>query len=174
MEMKWNTRLGLRLLSCVINTLTQNGCHFSDHIFKHIFFNENVWISIKISLKLASRGLINNNPALVQIMPWSCTGDKTLMRHSASMSQTMQRFPENEWVKIASNTGANAFNGARLQDLAVSSPMCYHGSHFIFCTFIQGMLAHFWCWRKSPSQQHCVLVPAADLASHWHNSCIHW
>ena len=35
-----------------LNTLRprQNGCRFAD-IFKRIFFNENVWISIKISLK---------------------------------------------------------------------------------------------------------------------------
>ena len=36
--------------------LRQNGCHFPDDIFKWIFFNENVWILIKISLKFVSRG----------------------------------------------------------------------------------------------------------------------
>ena len=45
-----------------------NGRHFPDDIFKCIFLNENVYISIKISLKFASRGEINNNPALVKIM----------------------------------------------------------------------------------------------------------
>ena len=39
-----------------------------DNIFKCIFLNENVWISIKISLKVVPKGLINNIPALVQIM----------------------------------------------------------------------------------------------------------
>ena len=36
-----------------LNTLRprQNGHHFADDIFKYIFFNENVWISIKISLE---------------------------------------------------------------------------------------------------------------------------
>ena len=33
----------------------QNGCHFADNVFKGIFLNENIWISIKISLKLAPR-----------------------------------------------------------------------------------------------------------------------
>ena len=59
---------------------------------------KNVWISIKISLKFVSKGLINNIPALVQIMAWRRPGDKPLsdlvmayytdayMRHSASMS----------------------------------------------------------------------------------------
>ena len=46
------------------NTLRprQNGCHFSDDIFKWIFLNENVWISINISLKFVPRGPINNIP----------------------------------------------------------------------------------------------------------------
>ena len=42
-----------------------NGRHFSDDIFKCIFLNENVFISIKISLKFVPKGQINNIPALV-------------------------------------------------------------------------------------------------------------
>ena len=45
-------------------------------IFKNIFLNENVWISIKISLKFVSKGPINNIPTLVQIMAWRQLGDK--------------------------------------------------------------------------------------------------
>ena len=40
-----------------------------------IFRNENVWISIKISLKFVPKGLINNNPALVHIV--ACCLDST-------------------------------------------------------------------------------------------------
>ena len=40
--------------------------------------NENVWISIKISLKFVPKGPINNIPALVQIMTWRRSGDKPL------------------------------------------------------------------------------------------------
>ena len=40
----------------------------ADDIFKCIFLNENVWISIKISLKLVFKGSINNIPALVQML----------------------------------------------------------------------------------------------------------
>ena len=83
-----------------INTLRPgwNEPQFADDIFKRIFFNENVWISIKISLKFVPKGPINNIPALVQIMAWRRSGDKPLsksmmvlftdayMRHSASMS----------------------------------------------------------------------------------------
>ena len=62
----------------LINTLRprQNGRHFPDDIFKCIFLNENVWISIKISLNFVPRGPINNIPALVQIMAWRRPGDK--------------------------------------------------------------------------------------------------
>ena len=42
------------------------------------FFYKNVWISIKISLKFVSKGLINNIAALVEIMVWSRPGDKPL------------------------------------------------------------------------------------------------
>ena len=59
-------------LSCVFekkNTFTHWGQdkigHFADDIFKWIFLNENVWISIDISLKFVPRGPINNIPTLV-------------------------------------------------------------------------------------------------------------
>ena len=63
-----------------INTLRprQNGRRFADDTFKRIFLNENVRISIKISLKFVPKGPINNNPALVQIMAWRRSGDKPL------------------------------------------------------------------------------------------------
>ena len=56
----------------------QNGRHFSDDTLNRIFLNENVGISIKISLKFARKGPINNIPALVQIMAWCRADDKPL------------------------------------------------------------------------------------------------
>ena len=56
----------------------KNGRHFADDIFKCIFLNENVWISLKIPLKFVPKGPINNIPALVQIMAWHRPGDKSL------------------------------------------------------------------------------------------------
>ena len=63
-----------------VNTLRprQNGRHFPDDIFKCIFLNENVWISMKISLKFVPKVPINDIPALVQIMAWRRPGDKPL------------------------------------------------------------------------------------------------
>ena len=64
----------------IINTLgpRQNGRHFADDMFKCIFLNENIWIPIEISVKFVSKGSINNNPALFQIMAWRRPGDKPL------------------------------------------------------------------------------------------------
>ena len=55
-----------------INTLRprQSGRRFAEDTFKHIFLNDNVRISIKISLTFVPKGPINNIPALVQIMAW--------------------------------------------------------------------------------------------------------
>ena len=63
-----------------LNTLRprQNGRRFADDTSKRIFLNENVWISIKISLKFVPKGPIINIPSFVQIMAWRRSGDKPL------------------------------------------------------------------------------------------------
>ena len=64
----------------LVNTLRlrQNGRGFPDDIFRCIFLNENVQISIKISLRFVPKSPINNIPALVQIMAWHQTGYRPL------------------------------------------------------------------------------------------------
>ena len=64
------------LFDDLINTLRQrqDGHHFPDDIFKWIFLNENVWMSINISLKFVPKGQINNIPTLVQVMAWPLPG----------------------------------------------------------------------------------------------------
>ena len=47
------------------HSLKQNGRRFRDDIFKCLFLDENIYISIKISLKFVPKGPINNIPALV-------------------------------------------------------------------------------------------------------------
>ena len=80
----WESNL---LLEALVNHSTsaqnrlrprQYGRHFADDYFKRIFFNKNVWISIKISLKFVPKGPINKIPALFQIMAWRCPVDKPL------------------------------------------------------------------------------------------------
>ena len=57
----------------------------ADDIFKHNFLNENIRISIQISLKFVPKGVIDNMSALVQVMAWHLTDDKPL--HEAMMTQ---------------------------------------------------------------------------------------
>ena len=54
----------------------QNGRHSADGIFKRIFLNEDIRISMQISMKFVSMGLIDNSSALVQVMAWRRTGDR--------------------------------------------------------------------------------------------------
>ena len=77
--------LTVRCLDCheivfCLNTLRprQNGRHFADDMFKCVFLNENIWISIRISLNLVPNGSISYIPALVQILSWRRPGDKPL------------------------------------------------------------------------------------------------
>ena len=68
------------IVSPEINKLKrrQNGCLFTGDIFKCIFFNEKVWISISISLTFILKDPIDNIPALVQIMAWRLPGNNPL------------------------------------------------------------------------------------------------
>ena len=56
----------------------QHGRRFADDTFKCIFLAENVIIVIETSLKFVPNDLINNIPALVEIMAWRRPGDKPL------------------------------------------------------------------------------------------------
>ena len=84
----------------MFNTLRprQDGRHFADDIFKCIFFNENVWIPIKISLKFVPKGPINNIPALVQIMAWHAPGDKPLSEPMVVSLPTHISVTRPQWV----------------------------------------------------------------------------
>ena len=85
-----------------LNTLRprQNGRHFPDDIFKCSFLNKNVWISIKISLKFVPKGLINNIPALVQIMAWRPPGDKPLSEPMLVSLPTHICITQPQWVNL--------------------------------------------------------------------------
>ena len=88
-----------------INTLRprQNGRLFADDTFKRIFLNENVGISIKISLKFVHKGPINNIPALVQIMAWRRPGDKPLSEPMVVRLPTHICITRPQWVKTQQN-----------------------------------------------------------------------
>ena len=83
------------------NTLRprQNGRLSADDTFKRFFLNENIRISIKISLKFVPEGLINNIPALVLIMVWPRQGDKPLSEPMMVRSLTHICVTRPQWVK---------------------------------------------------------------------------
>ena len=74
------------------------GRHFPD-IFKCIFFNENVSISIKISLSFVPNGPINDIPALDQIMACRRPGDKPLPEPMMASLLTHICVTRPQWVK---------------------------------------------------------------------------
>ena len=85
----------------LLNTLRprQNGRRFADDTFKCNFLNENVRISIEISLKFVPKGPINNIPALVQIMAWRRSGDKPLSEPMMVSLLTHICVSRRQWVK---------------------------------------------------------------------------
>ena len=87
-----------------VNTLRprQNGRHFADDIFKCIFLNENIRITLKISLKFVPEVRINNIPALVQIMAWRRPGDKLLSEPMMVSLLTHICVTRPQWINQAS------------------------------------------------------------------------
>ena len=98
----WHEQNGLHIND---NILTHRGrdkmaaINLPDDIFKCIFLNENIWISIKISLKFVPKSPINNIPALVHIMAWCCPGDKPLFEPMVVSLPTHICVTRPQWVK---------------------------------------------------------------------------
>ena len=80
-------------------SLRQDGRHFPDDIFEWIFLNENLCISIKVSLKFDPKCPISNIPALVQIMAWRRTGDKPLFEPMVNWFLMHICITRPQWVK---------------------------------------------------------------------------
>ena len=99
--------------SHVLNTMRprQNGRYFADDTFTRIFLNENVIISIKISLKSVPKGPIRNIPALVQIMAWRRPGDKPFSEAMMVCLLTHICVIRPQWVKISINFTINISHG---------------------------------------------------------------
>ena len=73
--------------------------HLSINTFKCIFLNDNIWISIEISLNFVPDGPINNIPALVQIMAWRRAGNKPLSGPMMVSLLTHICVTRPQWVK---------------------------------------------------------------------------
>ena len=98
----WDARV---LANIPVNTLRprQNGHHFADDTVKFIFVNENVKMSIKISLKFVPWCPINNIPALIQTMTWRRPGDKPLFEAMMVISPTHICVTRPQWVNNRCN-----------------------------------------------------------------------
>ena len=68
-------------------------------IFKWIFFNENVWILIKISLKFVPKSPINIIPTLVQVMAWHWSGNKPLSEPMMAHNHIYICITWPQWIK---------------------------------------------------------------------------
>ena len=69
-----------------------------------IFFNENIWIAFKISVKFVPKARVNSIRALVQIMPWHCPGDKPLSEPTMVSLPTQICVTWPQWVNISMST----------------------------------------------------------------------
>ena len=79
----------------------------TDDIFKCIFLNENVFISIKFSVKFISKIPINNIPALVRIMAWCRSGDKPLSEPMTIILLAQICVTRPQWVNCGNNLGVS-------------------------------------------------------------------
>ena len=84
-----------------VNTLRPSKMAARWHL-KLILLNENVCISIEISLKFVTRCPINNILALVQIMAWRRPGDKPLSEPMVVTLLSHICVTRPQWVKIPS------------------------------------------------------------------------
>ena len=64
--------------------------------------NEDIWVSIEVSLKFVPEGSINNISALVQIMAWRRPDDKPLCEPMMNTLLTHTCGTRPQWVKNAS------------------------------------------------------------------------
>ena len=66
--------------------------------FKRIYFKENIWISVKISLKFIPKDPNNKIPAFFQIMAWCRPGDKPLSEAMLASLLTHIGVTRPQWV----------------------------------------------------------------------------
>ena len=140
------------LLYALFNTLRprRNRRYFANDIFKYIFVNEHVWISIKISLEFIPKGPINNYPSLVQIMAWCRPGDKPLSGPTMVRSLTHICVTRPQWV-----------NSLRPRK------MNWHFDVIIMIYYIILLIYYQWCYMASPSHKDLthfgLATPYSDI-----------
>ena len=126
----------------LLNTLRkrQNDRHFADDIFKRIFLKENVRIAIQISLRFVPKSLIDNIPALFQIMASRRPGNKPLSEAMMVSLLTHICVARPQWVNLS-------LSG----DLIVLSEFC-HAYHWRYRIFDPNT----WCIRVVRVTQYII------------------
>ena len=153
------------LQNSIFNTLRpkQNRRHFADDILKCIFFNENAWISLKISLKFVPMVRINNIPALVQIMAWRRSGDKPLSEPMMVSLLTHICVTRPQWVKQA--TGCRPICFCTIAVLAMLSSWEARRSRSDELTLaVSAMLS---CWEARHSRSDELTLAVTAMLSRW-------
>ena len=168
----------------------QNGRHFEDDIFKCIFLNENVWISIESLLNFVLKGPINNIPALVQIMAWRRPGEEPLSEPVMVRSPTHICAARPQWVNYPFVTPArHACNSLLVRDdgyefkvcpmfLCSLSPLCCMWQSIILDHIITGLdwfvsnrcVGDTIVYHKGSDMMHCCskLKLYAPHVAEWH------
>ena len=98
--------------------------------------NENVRISIKISLKFISFGPINNIPALVQIMAWRRPDDKPLSEPMMVRLPTHICITRPQWIKCVAQKvlKRRVFDGfGKLFEISISPVPVYINTAVDIC-----------------------------------------
>ena len=90
---------GENTFTYILNALGQNSHHFADDVFKCIFVNEQVLISLKISLEFVPNVRANNIAALVQTIAWRRPGDKSLSEQTMVSLLMHICVTWHQWVK---------------------------------------------------------------------------
>ena len=146
-----------------LNTLRprQNGRHFADAIFKWIFLNENVWISLKVSLKFVPMSPVNNIPSLVQIMALRRPGDKPLSEPMVINLLTHICVTRPQWVNQICCNGSAVWETKFLELWPDNAPSLY-----IYMFYIK--LHHPWSTFYLPSSKFtCIGKQARVSFPHW-------
>ena len=140
-----------------------NRQHLAGDIFKCFFENENVWISIKISLKFVPKGSIYNNPALVQIMAWRRPGDKPLSEPMMVSLLTHICVTRPQWVNIA-------VSASFLMCVPILFATMYRPSLYFSCSGND-------CFYKSLKTPHWAILihnPCVSLSPYIFCDVTHW
>ena len=146
--------------ACQCAEAEKNGRHFPDDIFKCIFFNENVWILIKISLEFAPRGPINNIPSLVQIMAWRRPGNKPLSEPMIVSLLTHICVTRPQWVKLIAGI---------LCIIRQTTIYIYHNGKIFHDPQTGYFACSFFKWQKQNVASDCEVTPHTSQWEVLHN-----